>query len=110
MSNPYDPSKGVSSGRAAPYTVPEYRPSALSLETPAYEPITPARAAPAEDMSFERVVDDLEMTMESFPSDGSGGGGGEASDSLLDGGDKDDGDGGKGEQEDDEMGGDGDNF
>jgi hypothetical protein len=108
MSHPYDPSKGVSSGRAAPYTVPEYRPSALSLETPVYEPITPARAAPAEGMSFERVVDDLEMTMESFPSDGSGGG--EASDSLLDGGDKDDGDGGKGEQEDDEMGGDGDNF
>jgi hypothetical protein len=110
MSNPYDPSKGVSSGRAAPYTVPEYRPSALSLETPVYEPITPARAAPAEGMSFERVVDDLEMTMESFPSHGSGGGGGEASDSLLDGGDKDDGEGGKGEQEDDEMGGDGDNF
>jgi hypothetical protein len=110
MSNPYDPSKAVSSGRAAPYTVPEYRPSTLSLETPVYEPITPARAGPAEGMSFERVVDDLEMTMESFPSDGSGGGGGEASDSLLDGGDKDDGDGGKGEHEDDEMGGDGDNF
>ncbi len=47
MSNPYDPSKGMCSNRAAPYTVPEYRPSALSLETPVYEPITPARAAPA---------------------------------------------------------------
>ncbi len=56
------------------------------------------------------------MTMESFPSDGSvGGGGGEASDSQLDGGEKDGGekdvgDGGKGDQEDEDMGGDGDNF
>jgi hypothetical protein len=52
-------------------------------------------------MSFERVVDDLEMTMETFTSDGSGGGGGgEASDSQLDGGEKDVGDSGKDDQED----------
>lgn len=111
MSSPYDPSKGMSSSRAAPYPLPEYRPSSLSLETPVYEPVTPARGAPAAGMSFERVVDDLEMTMKTFPSDGSGGGGGvEASNSQLDGGEKDVGDSGKGDHEDDEMGGNGDNY
>ncbi len=82
--------------RTAPYTIQEYRPASLSLETPFYEPVTPGRVAPPVGMSYEKPYVDLEMTIQSLPSDGTGGA---ASDCQLDRGKKEAGVSCKGDQD-----------
>ncbi len=87
--------------RAAPYPIQEYRPASLSLETPFYKPVMPGRVAPLAGMSYEKPYIDLEMTIQSLLSDGSGGA---ASDCQLEGGKREAGVSRKDDQEDDEMG------
>jgi hypothetical protein len=103
----YDPGQPAAGPpRLTPYQMPEYRPSSLSLETPNYEPVTPARAAQPNGSQYEKPFDELQMAMDLFPSDGSARGE-EPSDLQLDQEEATDTDLTKDAGEDDEMG---DNF
>jgi hypothetical protein len=90
----------------APTCVKPPGPSSLTLETPTYEPVTPARAAPPNGSQFEKPFDELQMALDCFPSDGSARGE-EPSDLQLDQEETDNSELVKDTGEDDEMG---DNF
>ena len=106
---PYDPVLSAPGpSRATAYNMPAYKPAAGNLETPRYEPVTPAHNPMAQIENqietYEKVYDALQDALDVMPSDGTGG-----QEMLVDDVDVADGDGGREEAapEDSEMG---DNF
>jgi hypothetical protein len=80
--------------------MPAYKPAAGNLETPRYEPVTPAHNSMAQVETYEKVYDELQEALDGMPSDGTGG-----QEMLVDDVDVADGDGGREEAapEDSEM-------